>query len=49
LNAALAANTFVSAVVNEAEPLMTEEKRKSVREDVLIIDNSLHFINDLLR
>ncbi|KAG7345286.1 multi-sensor hybrid histidine kinase [Nitzschia inconspicua] len=49
LNAALAANTFVSACVNEAEPLITEEKRASVREDVQIIDNSLHFINDLLR
>jgi signal transduction histidine kinase len=49
LNAALAANTFVSASVNEAEPLITEEKRASVREDVQIIDNSLHFINDFLR
>jgi signal transduction histidine kinase len=49
LNAALAANTFVSASVNEAEPLLTEEKRVSVREDVQVIDNSLHFINDLLR
>ncbi|KAL3915541.1 MAG: hypothetical protein SGILL_005603, partial [Bacillariaceae sp.] len=49
LNAALAANTFVSASVSEEQPLITEVARRSVREDVKIIDNSLHFINDLLR
>jgi signal transduction histidine kinase len=49
LNAALCATTFVSASVNESEPLITEESRKNVIEDVQIIDRSLHFINDLLR
>lgn len=49
LNAALSANTFVSASVNEERPLLTEEVRQSVREDVQIIDSSLQFINDLLR
>jgi signal transduction histidine kinase len=49
LNAALSANTFVSASVNEEQPLLTEESRRSVREDVQIIDNSLLFINELLR
>jgi len=45
----MSANTFVSSSVNEAEPLKTEEARKSVREDVLVIENSLQFINDFLR
>ena len=49
LNAALCATTFVSASVYESEPLITEESKKNVREDVQIIDRSLHFINDLLR
>lgn len=49
LAAAMSACSFVSASVNEAEPLVNEESRKSVREDVSIITHSLHFINDLLR
>jgi signal transduction histidine kinase len=47
--AAISACSFVSSAVNEAEPLMTEESRNSVREDVNIIETSLDFINDLLR
>jgi len=49
LSAALSACSFVSASVNEKEPLIDEESRKSVREDVQIIQNSLQFVNDLLR
>jgi signal transduction histidine kinase/CheY-like chemotaxis protein len=49
LSAALSACSFVSSSVNEAEPLIDQETVKSVREDVKIMDSSLHFINDLLR
>ena len=49
LAAALSATSFVSTSVNEAEPLVTEESRISVREDVRIVESSLQFINDLLR
>ncbi|CAB9507914.1 respiration control sensor protein ArcB [Seminavis robusta] len=49
LAACISACSFVSATVNEAEPLVTEESRQSAREDVAIIDTSLQFINDLLR
>jgi signal transduction histidine kinase len=47
--AALSACTFVKSAVNEVTPLVDEESRNSVREDVAIVDNSLHFVNDLLR
>lgn len=47
--AALSACSFVTAAVNESQPLMDVEAQKSVREDVCIIDLSLSFINDLLR
>jgi len=49
LSAALSATSFVSTSVLEKEPLITEESRKAVREDVHIIESSLKFINDLLR
>ena len=49
LSAALSATHFVSTSIHEKEPLMTEESRKAVREDVQIIESSLKFINDLLR
>ncbi|CAJ1959835.1 unnamed protein product [Cylindrotheca closterium] len=49
LSAALSAASFVSTSVNEKEPLLTEDSRKAVREDVQIIESSLKFINDLLR
>ena len=49
LAAALSATSFVSSSVNEKEPLMTEESKATVREDVSIINNSLQFINELLR
>jgi CheY-like chemotaxis protein len=38
----------VSASVNETEPLVDIESRKIVREDVLIIESSLKYANDLL-
>jgi len=49
LSAAISACTFVSSTVNEAEPLLDEESRIAVREDVGIIEISLQFVNDLLR
>ena len=45
----MSACTFVQSSVEESAPLVTEESRKSTREDVRIIRTSLHFINDLLR
>lgn len=49
LSAAISACSFVSAAVNESEPLKDAASRQSTREDVTIIDTSLNFINDLLR
>mmetsp|Transcript_5711 Transcript_5711/g.8801 ORF Transcript_5711/g.8801 Transcript_5711/m.8801 type:complete len:830 (-) Transcript_5711:2106-4595(-) len=50
LAAALSACSFVlSAVGDETIPLTTDEARRVVTEDALIINSSLHFINDLLR
>jgi signal transduction histidine kinase/CheY-like chemotaxis protein len=49
LAAAISASTFVSSAVHEKEPLMDEESRQSVRDDVGIINVSLRFINELLR
>ena len=49
LAAAISAHSFVRAQVHVPEPLSTEESQLSVQEDVAIIGNSLHFINDLLR
>ena len=49
LAAALSASSFVSAAVNEAEPLVEESTRDMVREDIHVIEASLQFINDLLR
>jgi signal transduction histidine kinase len=47
--AAMAACSFVKAAVNEKDPLSTQESRSTVREDVVIIENALKFVNDLLR
>jgi sensor domain CHASE-containing protein len=47
--AALSACSFVSASVNEAEPLVDQESQGCVRDDVRIIEASLQFVNDLLR
>lgn len=49
LSAAISACTFVSAAVNEATPLTDEESRKYAREDIEVVNSSLHFINDFLR
>jgi CheY-like chemotaxis protein len=49
LSAAISATSFIASSVSEAQPLATEEARKSVQEDVSIIGASLMFINDLLR
>ena len=47
--AAMAACSFVKSAVHEQEPLVDPQKRTDTREDVLVIYNSLQFINDLLR
>jgi signal transduction histidine kinase len=47
--AAMTACSFVKAAVNKEEPLTNEESRQATRQDVEIIDNSLRFVNDLLR
>lgn len=47
--AAMSACSFVKAAVNDKEPCKTEETRNALRDDVGIIDQSLHFVNDLLR
>lgn len=49
LAAALSACYFVKSAVNEEKPMASEQLVTSVREDVQIIDNSLTFMNDLLR
>jgi signal transduction histidine kinase/CheY-like chemotaxis protein len=50
LAAAMSACTFVSSAVNdETAPFMDTKSLNLVKEDVVIIDSSLHFINDLLR
>jgi signal transduction histidine kinase len=49
LAAALSACSFVSLAVHEQSPLMDDESRQSVREDVGVIHSSLRFINELLR
>lgn len=49
LAAAMSACSFVKAAVNETKPLQAADDVTSVREDVDIIDNSLSFMNDLLR
>jgi signal transduction histidine kinase/CheY-like chemotaxis protein len=49
LSAAISATSFVSSMVSETNPLSTADARQSAKEDVQIIEASLHFINDLLR
>ena len=49
LAAARSACSFVSASVNEYEPLVDQESRICVRDDVRIIEASLQFSNDLLQ
>lgn len=45
----MSACNFVSSFLDNGRALLTEEDQKLAREDVKIIDFSLHFINDLLR
>jgi signal transduction histidine kinase len=45
----MSACSFVKTALNEKKPLVTEESIRTVREDVDIIENALHFVNDLLR
>jgi signal transduction histidine kinase/CheY-like chemotaxis protein len=47
--AAMAACNFLKVEVNKVDPLPDEEAKEQAREDINIIDNSLKFVNDLLR
>lgn len=47
--AAMGASNFLGIAVNQDPPLVTQESREQAREDLKIIDNALHFVNDLLR
>ncbi|KAL3943078.1 MAG: hypothetical protein SGARI_000061 [Bacillariaceae sp.] len=53
LAAAMSACSFVSSAIVEQEQQQSlidlEEQRKDIKDDLHIIDSSLHFINDLLR
>ncbi|CAB9526880.1 sensor kinase/phosphatase LuxQ [Seminavis robusta] len=49
LASAMSACTFVMTAINEPQPLVDEETRKSAREDIEVVNSSLHFINDFLR
>lgn len=45
----MAACSFVKSAISKPEPVVDEELRKALKDDVDIIDNSLRFVNDLLR
>eukprot|EP00980_Cylindrotheca_fusiformis_P005944 scaffold1262_cov106-Cylindrotheca_fusiformis.AAC.1 len=47
--AAMAACNFVQAEINKDAPFVEEKALEMVREDMGTIDNSLKFVNDLLR
>ena len=49
LSAAISACTFISAAVNETDPLREKETKLSVQEDMEVVNCSLHFINDFMR
>jgi len=49
LSAAMSASEFVASALNEKDPLATRKGQESMREDISIVQSSLHFINDLLR
>jgi signal transduction histidine kinase len=46
---AMAATAFIRTELSNDEPLKEASTLQSVREDVEVVDNSLNFINDLLR
>jgi signal transduction histidine kinase/CheY-like chemotaxis protein len=49
LTAAMLALSFVASAVNQTAHISNDEIKKSLQDDVKIIDSSLHFINDFLR
>lgn len=49
LSAAMSACTFVASFLDGLEATKPDQAQKAAKEDVVIIDSSLHFINDLLR
>lgn len=49
LAAAMSACTFVSSSLEDKQAMTTDRGRNAAKEDVAIIDLSLHYINDLLR
>jgi signal transduction histidine kinase len=49
LSAAMSATSFVVSAMSEPDPLKDPETLESVREDAAIVEQSLQFVNDLLR
>lgn len=49
ISSAMTACSFVKTEVMKEEPLATEATKETTAQDVAIIDNSLKFVNDLLR
>jgi signal transduction histidine kinase len=49
ISSAMTACSFVKTEVMKQEPLATDASRQTTEQDVVIIDNSLKFVNDLLR
>ncbi|CAB9526882.1 respiration control sensor protein ArcB [Seminavis robusta] len=49
LSAAISACSFITTAVNEPNPMSTPESTELVREDIEVVNSSLHFINDFLR
>jgi signal transduction histidine kinase len=47
--AAMSACSFVQTALSKPKPLTDEESRLSIREDITIVENSLCFVNDLMR
>ena len=45
----MTAGSFISAAVNEPEPLTDLETTRSIREDIEVVMSSLCFVNDFLR
>ena len=49
LAAALSACSFISASLDDSQAMETDNGRQLAKDDLYIVDSSLHFINDLLR
>lgn len=49
LAAAISACSFITTAINEPNPLADADTRQCTREDMEVVNSSLHFINDFLR